>query len=177
MEKELSYQQIKEIKEAYLKDNLSVENQIIKLIVAGYDESTAEKLINKVISDYKRELLEAAQEESENKQNEKITGSIIFGAAVLGPVLNIEAYEWYVLAAIIAGFAGYFDLKKQPIAGVVRSVVLVILFPVGFHFYIAQRSSYFTVELLIPFLVCFLIAYVFQLVIGKIFYPDYDDEL
>jgi hypothetical protein len=172
MKKELSYQQIKEIKEAYLKDNLSVENQIIKLIVAGYDENTAEELINKVIRDYKRELVEAAQEESSDKENQKITGSIIFGAAILGPVLSIKGYEWYILASLVAGIAGYFDLKKQPIAGVIRSLVLVILFPLAFELYINKRSSYYTVELLIPFLICLLIAYLFQLLISKLFYPE-----
>ncbi|MTH16361.1 hypothetical protein [Flavobacterium sp. LC2016-01] len=172
MEKELGYQQIKEIKEAYLKDNLSVENQIIKLIVAGYDEKTAEELINKVIREYKRELLEAAQDESENRDIQKITGSVIFGAAILGPVLSIKGSEWYILASIVAGAAGYFDLRKQPIAGVVRSIVLVILFPLAFELYINTRSSYYIVELLIPFLICFLIAYLFQLLISKIFYPE-----
>lgn len=172
MKKELTYQQIKEIKEAYLKDNLSVENQIIKLIVAGYDEYTAEELINKVIKEYKKELVEAAQEESENKENQKITGSIIFVVAILGPVLSIKGYEWYILATIVAGVAGYFDLKKQPIAGLVRSIVLVILFPLAFELYINTRSSYYVVELLIPFFICFLISYLFQLIISKIFYPE-----
>ncbi|TDO96591.1 hypothetical protein [Flavobacterium sp. 245] len=172
MEKELSYQQIKEIKEAYLKDNLSVENQIIKLIVAGYDEKTAEELINKVIREYKRELLEAAQEKSEDNENQEITGVIIMVAAILGPVLSIKGYEWYILASIIAGAAGYFNLKNEPIAGVVRSIVLVVLFPLAFELYINTRSSYYVVELLIPFFICFLIAYLFQLLISKIFYPE-----
>ncbi|WP_431244274.1 hypothetical protein ACQ9BO_07905 [Flavobacterium sp. P21] len=172
MKKELSYQQIKEIKEAYLKDNLSVENQIIKLIVAGYDESTAEELVNKVIREYKRELVEAAQEESSENENQKITGSIIFGLAILGPVLGIKLYEWYVLASIVAGIVGYFDLKKRPIAGVVRSIVLVVLFPLVFELCISTRSSYYAVELLIPFFICCLIAFLFQFIISKIFYPE-----
>lgn len=171
MKKELSSQQIKEIKEAYLKDNLSLEKQIVKLIVAGYDETTAEELVNKVIRDYKRELLEAAQEESEHKENQKITGAVIFLAAIAGPVFSIEGYEWYILASVIAGVAGYFDLKKEPVSGVVRSIVLVILFPLAFELYINKRSSYYTIELLIPFFICFLIAYLFQIIISKIFYP------
>ena len=172
MKKELTDQQIKEIKEAYLKDNLSVENQIVKLIVAGYDENTAEELINKVIKEYKKELVEAAQEESENNENQKITGTIIFFAAILGPVFSIKGYEWYILAAIAAGAAGYFNLKKQPLAGLVRSMILVILFPLAFELYIDTRSSYYVVELLIPFFICLLIAYLFQFIISKIFYPE-----
>lgn len=172
MKKELSYQQIKEIKEAYLKDNLSVENQIIKLIVAGYDENTAEELVNEVVKEYKRELVDVAQDESSEKENQKITGSIIFMAAILGPVFGIKGFEWYVLAAIVAGVAGYFDLIKQPVAGVVRSIVLVVLFPLAFELYINKRSSYYTVELLIPFFICFLIAYLFQLLVSKMFYPE-----
>lgn len=172
MKKELSPQQIKEIKEAYLKDNLAVENQIVKLIVAGFDENTAEELINKVIREYKRELLDTAQDESEQKETQKITGTIIFMAAILGPVLGFKGYEWYILASIVAGITGYFDLKKKPVAGVVRSVALVVLFPLAFELYINKRSSYYTVELLIPFFICFFIAYLFQIIISKIFYSE-----
>ena len=176
MEKKLSYQQIEEIKKAYLKDNLSIENQIIKLIIAGYDESTAEILINEVIKDYKRELFKNAQEENEDNENKKITGTIIFLAAILGPVLNIVASEWYIFASIISAIAGYYDLKKQPIAGVIRSIVLVISFPLAFKLYISSRHSYITVELLIPFFICFLIAYLFQIIICKIFYSNDNDQ-
>lgn len=175
MEKKLSHQQIEEIKKAYLKDNLSIENQIVKLIIAGYDENTAERLINEVVKDYKRELFKNAQEESKDNEIKKITTPIIILATILGPVINIVSSEWYIFATIIASIAGYYDLKKQPIAGVIRSVVLVILFPLAFKLYISKRNSYITIELLIPFFISLLIAYLFQIIISRIFYSNDND--
>jgi len=174
MEKQLSAQQIEEIKEAYLKDKLSIENQIIKLIVAGYEENRAEYLVNKVIKEYKEALFTKSKEDETNENEKKIADFIVIFIAAIGCVLSFRNPAWDLFVVIVAGIAGYLGYNAKPIAGMVRSIVLAGLFPIAFDFYFEKRSTYLNLELLIPFGISLLVAYMFQLLVSKIFYPEYD---
>lgn len=175
MNKELTYQQIKKIREAYLKDKLSLEKQIVELLVAGFDEPTAEYLVAKVIKDYKQELFDEAQEKETNKEHRNIAYYVTIFATASGPLLGVENFVWYLFASAIAGTAGYYGFKDRPLAGIIGAIVSVILFPLAFNFYLAGRSNYIMFELLIPLIISLIPGYLIQFLISKIAYPDYED--
>lgn len=175
MNKEPTYQQRKNIQQAYLKDKISVEKQIIELILAGFDELTAEYVVNKVIKEYKQELFEKAQEKETNEEHKNISYYVIVFATALGPLFNIENIVWYLLASAIAGVAGNYGFKDKPLAGIIGAIVPVILFPLIFKIYLGGKSSFIVIELIIPLIVSLIIAYLTQFVISKIMYPEYED--
>jgi hypothetical protein len=158
MNKELTYQQRKNIQKACLKDKISIEKQIVELILAGFDELTAEHLVNKVIKEYKQELFEEAQQKEINKEHENISYYVIVFATALGPLFGIQNIVWYLLAATVAGVAGNYGFKDKPLAGIVGAIVPVILFPLIFKIYLGGKSNFIVID-----------------VISKIMYPEYED--
>lgn len=175
MNKELTYLQRKNIQEAYLKDKISIEKQIVELILAGFDELTAEHLVNKVIKEYKQVLFEDAQEKVTNEEHKNISYYVIVFATALGPLFNIENIMWYFLAIAIAGVAGNYGFKDKPLAGIIGAIVPVILLPIIFKIYLGGKSSFIVIELIIPLIVSLIIAYLTQFAISKFMYPEYED--
>jgi hypothetical protein len=175
MNKQLTYQQIKNIREAYLKDKLSIEKQIIELLVAGFDEPTAEYLVANVIKDYKQELFDEAQEKETNKEHRNIAYYVIIFATASGPLFGVENFVWYLFTSAIAGIAGNYGFKGRPLAGIIGAIVAVISFPLAFKFYLAGRSNYIMIELLLPLMISLIPAYLIQFLISKIAYPEYED--
>lgn len=175
MEKKLSPQQIEAIKEAHLKeDKVAIENQIIKLIVAGFDEYTAEYLVNKVIKEYREELFRDAEEKKENENEKHIADCVVLFASVSGSIFGVTNPAWYLFVVIVCGIAGYLGYNEKPLAGMIRSIVIAGLFPVTFNFFFGTRSEFRYIELLLPLGICFIVGFGFQYLIGKMFYPDKD---
>jgi hypothetical protein len=175
MNKEPTYQQRKNIQQAYLKDKISIEKQIVELILAGFDELTAEYVVNKVIKEYKQELYEEAKEKEINEEHKNISYYVIVFTTALGPLFGIENIIWYLLAIAIAGVAGNYGFKDKPLAGIVGGIVPVILFPLIFKIYLGGKSNYIVIELILPLIGSLIIAYLIQFVISKIMYPEYED--
>jgi hypothetical protein len=174
MENELSQKQIEEIREAYLKDKLSIENQVVKLMMIGHTELRAEYLVNKVINEYKEDLLRKTEEDQNNEYEKNIADVVVLFCSVFGVVFGIKNPAWDLFAVIVAAVAGYLGYNTKPLAGMVRSIVLAASFPLAFNFFFEKRESFMYVELLLPLGICFVVAYLFQIVVSKIFYPEYD---
>jgi hypothetical protein len=175
MKSVLTAHQKDEIRKSFIKGNFSVENEIDKLVNEGFDENTSKNLIVRVLKEYRYELFQHKLIQNKNEEKKKLSWFVSLMATVAGPVFSVSNILWYILACVIAGAAGYYGHVKKPFAGMAGSLSLVILFPLTYVFYMSGRSSYISIELVIPLLMAIVPAYLIQMVVSKLLYTE--DEL
>ncbi len=69
---------------------------------------------------------------------------------MIGPIFGGASSFWYLLILLIAGVAGYFGDRSNPIPSIVGCLAVVIIFPIAYAYYFHGRSSFIQIELLIP---------------------------
>ncbi|MEO5685013.1 MAG: hypothetical protein ABIQ88_20380 [Chitinophagaceae bacterium] len=164
-----------EILQSLIAGDFSVDHEIQKLVKEGFDDTSSRNLILQVLKEYRYELFQRKLSQQKNEEKKKLSYFVLLMISITGPVFNIGNLLWYLLACVVAGAAGYYGQADKPIAGMLGGVLLVIVFPLTYSFYMSGRHSYFNVELLIPVLMAAVPAWLLQLFVGKIFYDK--DEM
>ena len=175
MHPQLSPQKIQELEDLYITDRLSVENEVKQLIRQGYDKETAEKLITDIVNAQREKLFQKSFSKQKREENKEITLVVATMVSLIGPLFGITSILWYLVACVIAGVAGYFGYKNKPLAGIIASVIVVVLLPFTYNFYLAGRGSYLRIELLIPLAMAFIPAYLALTLISRSLYYDSED--
>jgi hypothetical protein len=156
--------------------NLSIDNEVKKLVDAGLRKETAEQLVHDVVKTHRQKLFKKALQREQNDEMRGATYMVAFMISIIGPCFEITSLLWYFVAMLIAGFAGYYGYKDKPVAGITGAILLVILFPVMYSFYFSGRSSFIGFELIIPMLMAIVPAFLTGLLIAAVFYPNKEQE-
>lgn len=148
----------------------SIEQEIQVLVNKGYDEAAARNIIQQALKEHRYTIFQQKLSQQKNEEKKKLSYFILLMITVAGPVFDISNMLWYVLACIVAGAAGYYGQHDKPFAGLIGGVLLVMLFPLTYVFYMSGRHSYLNIELLIPLLISAVPAWLLQFFVGKLFY-------
>lgn len=174
MEAVLSTDQANVIRESIARGNFSTERHVRTLVEKGFSQDIAEKLVADEVKAYREELFQEKVTVQDDQEVQKISELAAVMVAVAGPVFEVRSMLWYLVAAALAGSAGYFGHRSKPVAGITGGVLLVLLFPFTYSFYFSGRSSYLRIELIIPMLMALVPAYVALFIISKVFYSEYE---
>jgi hypothetical protein len=171
MEPPLPYQLLNEIRQDLSSGTFLYESAMQKLMQAGLDEERARNTLLSLAKEHRKELFQQKLQKQNSEGIREVTFLVIIMTAAVGPVFNVTSTLWYIVAVSIAGIAGYFSFKSQPVAGIIGSILVVILFPFTYEYYFSGRSSYIKIEFLIPALMAVIPAAIVAVVISLIFYP------
>ena len=174
MEAMLSTDQVNVIRESIARGNFSAERHVRILAEKGFSKDIAERLVADEVKAYRDELFQEKITVQDNQEVQKISDLAAIMVALAGPVFEVRSILWYLVAAAIAGSAGYFGHRSKPVAGITAGVLLVLLFPFTYSFYFSGRSSYIRIELIIPMLMALVPACVALFIISKVFYSEYE---
>jgi hypothetical protein len=174
MEAVLSTDQVNVIRESIARGNFSTERHVRMLVEKGFSKEIAEQLVAGEVKAYREELFQEKITVQDDQEVQKITDLAAIMVALAGPVFEVRSVLWYLVAAVLAGSAGYFGHRSKPVAGITGAVLLVLLFPFTYSFYFSGRSSYLRIELIIPMLMALVPAYVAFFIISKVCYSKYE---
>jgi hypothetical protein len=174
MEAVLSTDQVNVIRESIARGNFSTERHVRILVEKGFSQDIAERLVADEVKAYREELFQEKVTVQDDQEVQKISEMAAIMVALAGPVFEVKSVLWYLVAAAIAGSAGYFGHRSKPVAGITGAVLLVLLFPFTYSFYFSGRSSYLRIELIIPMLMALVPAYVALFIISKVCYSEYE---
>ncbi len=174
MEAVLSTDQVNVIRESIARGNFSTERHVRMLVEKGFSKEIAEQLVAGKVKAYREELFQEKITVQDDQEVQKITDLAAIMVALAGPVFEVRSVLWYLVAAVLAGSAGYFGHRSKPVAGITGAVLLVLLFPFTYSFYFSGRSSYLRIELIIPMLMALVPAYVASFIISKVCYSEYE---
>ncbi len=173
MNNKLSQEQIDNIKNSLLSGYTSTETEIKKLVSAGFDEEVAKKIISDVMKSLREELFEQSLLKKKKEEARSVAILVITMVSLIGPIFNMRSIGWYMLAVAIVAAVAYYGFKDKPIAGIIGSITVVILFPIMYNYYFASRSSYIRIELLIPLVMAAIPALLIFLLLSKLIYPKH----
>ena len=168
----LPQQQLNEIRQDISSGTFLYETAMQKLMQSGLDEESARQLLLTVAKEHRKELFDQRLQKQNAEGVREVTYIVTFMVAALGPVFNIKAALWYFVAMLIAAVAGYYGYKDKPAAGIIGSILVVILLPITYNYYFSGRSSYIKIEFLIPALLAIIPAAIVAYLISLLFYPE-----
>jgi len=172
MEPPLPHQQLNEIRQDLSSGTFLYESAIQKLMQTGLDEESARNLLLNLVKERRKELFEQKLQKQDAEGAREVCFIITVMTAIVGPVFNVASALWYMVAMLIAGVAGYYGFKDKPVAGIIGSILLVIILPFTYQYYFSGRSSYIRIEFLIPLFLALVPAAVAAFLISLIFYPE-----
>jgi hypothetical protein len=174
MEK-LSFKHSEEIKKQLKAGSFSEADEIRKIMQLGYDEPTAFNLLVRVIKEYKQELYRQLKEEKEIEEKGNIASTVAIGTSLLVSIMGQNSSFLLLLSIVIACGAGFIGYPKKPIAGVVGLMTGAILMPFIINAYLGGRSSFFTLEMIIPIVFSYGPGLLVKYLISKYFYEEDND--
>ena len=175
MNRTLTQQQKDDLQQSFTQGNFSAETAILKLIAEGYEPQEAKALI---VAEYKRYKTEVFNRVMDRNNGEEARKALAFGILMvsgIGPIFDITSPIWYIIVILASGIGGYFAFKTKPVAGVLGSIVMPIVFPFVYNFYFTGRTSYIRIEMLIPIAISALPAYLVYLILSKTVYANVED--
>jgi hypothetical protein len=175
MNRTLSQQQKDDLRFSFTQGNFSAEAAIIKLMNEGYEAVVAKALIVAEFKEYKKEVFNRVVKRSNNEETQKVLTIGIMMISLIGPLFDITSPLWYLAAIAASGIAGYFAFKTKPVAGVLGSIIMPVVFPFVYNFYFAGRTSYIRIEMLIPIIISALPAFLVYYTISKTVYANVEN--
>jgi hypothetical protein len=175
MNRTLSQQQKDDLRLSFTQGNFSAEAAIIKLMNEGYEADVAKALIVAEFKEYKKEVFNRVVKRSNNEETQKVLTIGIMMISLIGPLFDITSPLWYLVAIAASGIAGYFAFKTKPVAGVLGSIIMPVVFPFVYNFYFAGRTSYIRIEMLIPIIISALPAFLVYYTISKTVYANVEN--
>lgn len=139
---------------------------------AGLDEERARNLLLTLTKEHRKELFQQKLQKQNAEGVREVTFIITLMAAAVGPIFSVKSAVWYIVAILIGGIAGYYGFKNKPAAGIIGSILLVVLFPFTYEYYFSGRSSYIKIEFLIPIFLALIPAAIAAFFISLVFYPE-----
>ncbi|MES1181522.1 MAG: hypothetical protein ABUL44_01880, partial [Flavobacterium sp.] len=113
----------------------NLDSEIEVLVKEGFSKEEAAISINELTETYQQIQFNRKVKEAKREDHRNVAFVILFLLGLVGPVLNIDSMAWYATSCIIAAATGYWAYKEMPLAGVIGSVILVILFPITYRWY------------------------------------------
>lgn len=175
MNRTLSQQQKDDLRQSFTQGNFSAEVAILKLVAEGYEPQEAKALIVAEFKEYKKEVFNRVVKRDNNEEARKGVTIGIMMISLIGPLFDITSPIWYMVAIAASGIAGYFAFKTKPIAGVLGSIIMPIVFPFVYNFYFAGRTSYIRIEMLIPIIISALPAFLVYYILSKTVYANVEN--
>ena len=176
MNRTLSQQQKDDLRQSFTQGNFSAEAAILKLVNEGYEPDVAKALIVAEFKEYKKEVFNKVVKRSNNDDTQKVLTIGILMISSLGPIFDITSPLWYIVAVVASGIAGYFAFKTKPIAGVLGSIIMPVVFPFVYNWYFAGRRSFIRIEMVIPILISVLPAFLIYYAISKTVYANVENN-
>ncbi len=176
MNRTLSPQQKDDLRLSFTQGKFSAEAAIIKLVNEGYEPDVAKALIVAEFKKYKKEVFNRVIKRSNNEETQKVLVIAIMLISSFGPVFEVTSPLWLSVAMAASGIAGYFSFKTKPIAGVLASIIMPVVFPIVYNFYFAGRTSYIKIEVLIPIIISALPALLIYYTISKTVYANVENN-
>jgi len=167
----ITQQQADDIVAQYVSGSFSYQAEIEKLLAAGYSQLEAEQQVTEVVSQLRKQLYDAKKKAGKKAEGKNIAFYVVLITAAIGPIFEITSSTWTAVALVISVLAAYFGYKEKPIGAIASAIVMVFLFPVTYHFYFKNRTSYIRLELLIPLVLTFIPAGIVFLLFNAIFHP------
>jgi hypothetical protein len=175
MNRTLSQQQKDDLRLSFTQGNFSAEAAIIKMMNEGYEPDVAKALIVAEFKEFMKEVFNRVVKRSNNEETQKVLTIGIMMISLIGPLFDITSPLWYLVAIAASGIAGYFAFKTKPIAGVLGSIIMPVVFPFVYNFYFAGRTSYIKIEMLIPIIISVLPAFLVYYIISKTVYANVEN--
>lgn len=168
----MKQEQVDRIASAMRAGRVNVEAEVQDLMRQGYDRAGAEQRLNEVIPQIREHLFKESVQQQETGEQAKIAGFLVLMVAIIGPVFEIEAMAWYIAACCIAAGLGYFGYRKLAAAGIAGALIVVLVLPLTYEFYLRGRTSYLNIEIVIPIAMALAPAFLVGFIIKTIFYPN-----
>ncbi|WP_018343681.1 hypothetical protein [Cytophaga aurantiaca] len=130
--------------------NFNVPAEVQHLVEQGFSEGEAALKIKEEIGAYRQRLFDQKIEKEKGEEYEKLAYALVVMVAILGPIMGIGSFVWYLAACAIAGGIGYWAFKDKPLAGLAGSICAVIMLPPIYEWYVSGRESIIKIEMLIP---------------------------
>lgn len=176
MNRTLTQQQKDNLRQSFTSGNFSAEAAINQLVNEGYELDVAKALIVAEFKEYKKEVFNRAVKRENNEEKTKALTIGIMMISLIGPVFDITSPLWYIVAIAASGIAGYFAYKTKPIAGVLGSIIMPVVFPFVYSWYFAGRTSYIRIEMVIPIVISILPAFLVYYAISKTVYANVENN-
>jgi hypothetical protein len=176
MNRTLSQQQKDDLRQSFTWGNFSAEAAIMKLVNEGYEPDVAKALIVAEFKEYKKEVFNRTVKRNNNEETKKVLTIGILMISLIGPLFDITSPLWYLVAIAASGIAGYFAFKTKPIAGVLGSIIMPVVFPFVYYWYFAGRRSFIRIEMVIPILISVLPAFLVYYAISKTVYANVENN-
>ena len=176
MNRTLSQQQKDDLRQSFSTGNFSAEAAIIKLVNEGFEPDVAKALIVAEFKEYKKEVFNRVVKRSNNEETTKVLTIGILMISLIGPLFDITSPGWYLVAFAASGIAGYFAFKTKPVAGVIGSIIMPIVFPFVYNWYFAGRTSFIRIEMVIPIIISLLPAFLVYYAIAKTVYANVENN-
>ncbi|OQP44731.1 hypothetical protein A4H97_10230 [Niastella yeongjuensis] len=171
----LTPQQKDELRQSFTQGGFSAEAAILKLVAEGYEPEEAKALIVAEFKEYKTEVFNRVVNRNNSEEARKGLTILIMMISVIGPLFDITSPLWYIVAIAASGITGYFAFKTKPIAGVLGSIIMPIVFPFAYNFYFSGRTSFIRIEMLIPIFIAAVPAFIIYYIISKTVYAKVED--
>jgi asparagine N-glycosylation enzyme membrane subunit Stt3 len=172
---QLLYHHKEDIKKRLQEGTFSEVDEISKIMQLGHDETVAVNLLTTLIKEYKQELYFNLKEEKEKEEKGNIATTVAVVSSLLVAVMGQNNVLLLLLSIVVAVGAGYIGFPDKPIAAIVGFVTGAILMPVVVGFYLSGRSSFFTLEMIIPMALSFGPGLLIKYLISRYFYNDLND--
>jgi hypothetical protein len=176
MSRTLSQQQKDDLRRSFTQGNFTAEAAILKLVNEGYEPDVAKALIVAEFKEYKKEVFNRVVKRSNNDDLQKVLTVGIMMISMVGPLFDITSPLWYIVSIAASGIAGYFAFKTKPIAGVLGSIIMPVVFPFVYNFYFGGRTSFIRIEMVIPILISALPAFLVYYAISKTVYANVENN-
>jgi hypothetical protein len=172
MPRTLSEEEKDELRQSFSQPGFSVEAAVVKLMRKGFEEATARILIAAEFREYKKNLFHKTVKKNDQEEVKKVISIVIIMVSMIGPVFNIKSLLWYMVAIVIAGAAGFWGYKPKPVAGLLGSIVVAVVYPFAYAAYFSGRTSYITIEMIIPMIMAVVPAVIVYFIISAIVYTN-----
>jgi hypothetical protein len=171
----LTSEHIKRIKSTLKDGTFNELLELFKIVSLGIQEEEAKMLLNNVIKEYKEELYYDVKDKNEIEENENLAFGLLIMASLLVSIFAASNVFFIFLLAIFGIVIGYWGYSKHPIAGAIGCFVAATLTPFAVNFYLAGRSSFFNLELLIPIAFSFGPGFLLKYILVKFVFEE--DEI
>ena len=172
MPRTLSEEEKDELRLSFSQPGFSLEAAIIKLMGNGFEEATARTLITTEFREYKKNLFHKIVRKKEHEEAKNFLSIVIVMVSIIGPIFSIKPLLWYVVAIIVAGLAGFWAYKPKPIAGLLGSIIMPVVYPFTHAAYFSGRTSYFNIEMIIPMIMAVVPAVIVYFIVSAIVYTN-----
>lgn len=176
MNRTLTQAQKDEIRQSLLRHDFSAEEEIGKLVDSGYDIEEAKTLLIAELKAYKQDMFQRTLKRKNQEERRKVLWLVVFMISIIGPVFEISSPAWYALVVPAAGLCGYFAYTDKPIAGVLAAMIFPMLVPYTYNWYMAGRTSFIRIEMLIPVGIAMIPSVIIYFLIAKTVYANSDNS-